>query len=336
MMLKVGELAERAGLTVRALHHYDSIGLLAPSARSPAGYRLYDRDDVARLQQIQALRKLGMDLAGVKAYLDRADVSPLAIVTRQLAALDDQIENARKMRDQLCRLQAQLARGETPALSTWLTTLENMTMYDKYFTKDELARLPLVTNPDAGADWRVLVDEVGALMDAGAAVDSAAVRACALRWMALLERDTGGDGTLLMKLDTMHTEQPQVQRDTGISPAMRGFMMRAIGEVKLEAYAKYLTADELARMRRHQETRAAEWRPLFAAVAAQMAIDPSPATPAAAELGARWFELFQDMVGEDPATVPRFRQALESEPLLRMGRGMNDDMLAWLRAARGV
>lgn len=48
MMLKVGELARRSGLTVRTLHHYDSIGLLKPSGRSDAGYRLYNRDDVAR------------------------------------------------------------------------------------------------------------------------------------------------------------------------------------------------------------------------------------------------------------------------------------------------
>lgn len=40
MLLKVGELAKRTGLTVRTLHHYDSIGLLHPSARSDAGYRL--------------------------------------------------------------------------------------------------------------------------------------------------------------------------------------------------------------------------------------------------------------------------------------------------------
>lgn len=334
-MLKVGELAQRAGLTVRALHHYDSIGLLAPSARSEAGYRLYDREDVARLQQIQALRKLGMDLAGVKAYLDRPDVSPLAIVTRQLAAVDRRIGEAQAMRSQLTALRDQLARGETPELSTWLTTLETMTMYDKYFTKDELARLPLVNNPDAGADWRVLVADVGALMETGAALDDPAVRACALRWMALLERDTAGDSGLLMKLDTMHTAEPQVQRDTGISPAMRGFMMRAIGEIKLAAYANYLSADELARMRRHQESRAIEWRPLIADVVAQMAADPSPATPQAAALAARWYELFQDMVGSDPATIPRFRLAVESEPLLQMGRGMTDDMVEWLRAAKG-
>jgi DNA-binding transcriptional MerR regulator len=85
-MLKVGELAAAAGLTVRTLHHYDSIGLLRPSARSDAGYRLYARDDVARLQQIQALRSFGMGLADIGLYLDSPAGSPLAVVERQLAA----------------------------------------------------------------------------------------------------------------------------------------------------------------------------------------------------------------------------------------------------------
>jgi DNA-binding transcriptional MerR regulator len=54
MALKIGELARRTGLTVRTLHHYDAIGLLKPSARSDAGYRLYDRNDVARLHPAAA------------------------------------------------------------------------------------------------------------------------------------------------------------------------------------------------------------------------------------------------------------------------------------------
>jgi MerR family transcriptional regulator, thiopeptide resistance regulator len=45
-------------LTVRPLHHYDSIGLLKPSARSDSGYRLYGQDDIACLHQIQALDDL--------------------------------------------------------------------------------------------------------------------------------------------------------------------------------------------------------------------------------------------------------------------------------------
>ena len=52
MRLKVGELARRTGLTVRTLHHYDEIGLLAPSQRSDSGYRLYSQADVQRLHAI--------------------------------------------------------------------------------------------------------------------------------------------------------------------------------------------------------------------------------------------------------------------------------------------
>ncbi len=51
-MLKIGELAKKTGLTVRTLRHYDAMGLLAPSCRSEAGYRLYSGDDVERLTPI--------------------------------------------------------------------------------------------------------------------------------------------------------------------------------------------------------------------------------------------------------------------------------------------
>ena len=47
-MKTVGEVSELAGVTVRALHHYDDVGLLSPSGRSDAGYRLYSYDDLAR------------------------------------------------------------------------------------------------------------------------------------------------------------------------------------------------------------------------------------------------------------------------------------------------
>jgi DNA-binding transcriptional MerR regulator len=53
MLLKVGDLARRTGLTVRTLHHYDEVGLLKPSGRSDAGYRLYSQADVQRLHGIQ-------------------------------------------------------------------------------------------------------------------------------------------------------------------------------------------------------------------------------------------------------------------------------------------
>ena len=57
---KVGELAERTGLSVRTLHYYDEIGLLSPSRRTAAGHRLYTAGDVVRLQQIRSLKQPGL------------------------------------------------------------------------------------------------------------------------------------------------------------------------------------------------------------------------------------------------------------------------------------
>ena len=128
MLLKVGDLAKRCGLTVRMLHHYDSIGLLVPSARSDSGYRLYDKADIARLHQIQALRRFGMSLADIGAFLANPDVPLTTIMERQIAMLDQQITQASVLRDRLTRLHDQLVRKEEPELAEWLTTLEWMTM----------------------------------------------------------------------------------------------------------------------------------------------------------------------------------------------------------------
>jgi len=67
---RVKDVARVAGVTVRTLHHYDNIGLLVPSARSEAGYRLYSEDDLLRLQQILLGRELGLPLEAIRRTLD--------------------------------------------------------------------------------------------------------------------------------------------------------------------------------------------------------------------------------------------------------------------------
>jgi DNA-binding transcriptional MerR regulator len=62
MTRTIGEVARLSGVTIRTLHHYDEIGLLEPSDRTEAGYRVYDEDDLRRLQQILFYRELGFRL----------------------------------------------------------------------------------------------------------------------------------------------------------------------------------------------------------------------------------------------------------------------------------
>jgi len=66
----VGELASMAGITVRTLHHYDEVGLLNPTSRTPAGYRLYDEAGVERLRSILTYRELGLSLAETADAID--------------------------------------------------------------------------------------------------------------------------------------------------------------------------------------------------------------------------------------------------------------------------
>ena len=332
-MLKVGELAAAAGLTVRTLHHYDSIGLLRPSARSDAGYRLYDRDDVARMHQIQALRAFGMGLSDIDLYLDSPAGAPLMVVERQLAALDRQIDQAARMREQLQRLRAELVDGDQPDLSTWLSTLEQMMVYEKYFTQDELTQLPMYHDDGARAQWKALVNEAAALMHT-APPDTDAARGLARRWLEAFESGTGGNRALASRVNAMAAREPEAMRvQFGMSPELMGYVMAAIGELKYGVWGQYLAPDVIERMRRHHATRGKEWSLLVEQAREAMQTDPKAAGPRARELARAWLALFHDMVGTEPATVEAFRRASAMEPVLRMGNGISDAMLEWLRQA---
>ena len=333
-MLKVGELAALANLTVRTLHHYDSIGLLRPSARSDAGYRLYDRDDVARLHRIQALRAFGLSLADIALTLDSPAGSPLAIVDRQLEALETRMAEARRLRDQLLRVRAQLVQGSAPDLSTWLTTLENtmdmINVYERYFTKEELERLPMVRSDAAQAQWQAMVEQVRGLIESQVPPGSDAAKAFALRWLQTFDRDTGGDAALQAKLNAMVEREKDA---VGMPAQIFDYVKAAVGELKFDTWAKYLRPEVLDRMRRHIAARGHEWTPLIAQVQAEIKADPEATGPRARDLGRQWMALFHDMVGTDPQDVDAFRKATATEPLLRMGPGIGDATLAWLRKA---
>jgi DNA-binding transcriptional MerR regulator len=93
----IGELARRTGLPVKTIRFYSDEGLLPPTDRTPAGYRLYDTRSLARLELIRTLRELGLGLEDVAEVLaSRVSVPQLA--ARHLAALDEQIRRLRLRR----------------------------------------------------------------------------------------------------------------------------------------------------------------------------------------------------------------------------------------------
>lgn len=334
MTLKVGELAKRSGLTVRALHHYDSIGLLCPSARSDAGYRLYNRADIARLHQIQALRRFGMALSDIGSFLAGPGSNLPAIVDHQIGALTRQIEQADVLRTQLTRLREQLAAGDEPDLSEWLTTLEHMTMYDKYLSKEQRDRLPFFNGPnDTTVQWDALVAQMRSLMQAGAAPSEPAVQQLALTWMGMLVRDTCGDAALAVGLTELNDNEPAMRKQNGVTPELTGFVLQALAAFRMGIFRKYLDDDEFAFMQANYGKRGREMPALIARIGQQIAAGVPPDALAAAQLAGEWQELFEVYAGKNPVTHAKFRIAYANEPDLFKGTFVNPDLLAWIREA---
>ncbi len=94
---RVGEFASLTGVTVRTLHHYDRVGLLKPSARTDAGYRLYGEQDLLRLQQVLTLRQLGFKLSQISELLARPDFDLAASMRIQRRSLNEQIERLKSV-----------------------------------------------------------------------------------------------------------------------------------------------------------------------------------------------------------------------------------------------
>ena len=111
MSYTVGQVARLTGVTVRALHHYDEIGLLSPSERTTAGYRRYTEADLDRLQHILAYRELEFPLDRIAAMLADPDANMVSHMRRQHSLLTKRVGHLHRMIAALERLMEAHAMG---------------------------------------------------------------------------------------------------------------------------------------------------------------------------------------------------------------------------------
>lgn len=104
-MKTVKEVSVLTGVSVRTLHHYDAIGLLKPAKVTEAGYRLYDEQDLRRLQTILLLRELEFPLKEIKQILDAPGFDPVAALGQQIRLLELRREHLDKLIDHARTLQ---------------------------------------------------------------------------------------------------------------------------------------------------------------------------------------------------------------------------------------
>ena len=216
-LYRASEFAAVAGVTVRTLHHYDRAGLLRPTARTGAGYRLYGAREFARLQQILTLKFIGLPLEEIGRLLGRRALDLGETLRLQREALTEK----RRQLDMALRAVEEAERvasgGGAPDWEAFRKIVEVITMQHdtewmkKYYTEEQLADLARRGTPEVlergQREWQKLLGEVETAVAEGLDPASERARALAARWEGLIEEFTGGDPGIRENLRRLYADQ---------------------------------------------------------------------------------------------------------------------------------
>lgn len=233
-LIKVGDLARLTGLSVRTLHHYEEIGLLAPSQRTASGHRLYDADGVMQLQKVLALKQLGMSLEEIRSWLGSHQFSVVDALRAQRMRVAEQIDMLKSVARRLEVIEKRMCAAKEISVDDVLEALEANAMFEKYYTKEQLAQLE-ERGKQLGADhikqveqeWPQLIAKVKDAKARGVNPADPEMQALAKRWKELVEEFTGGDPGITQSLANMYKNEPSARERTGLDAGLFSYVQEA-------------------------------------------------------------------------------------------------------------
>lgn len=232
---RVGELAKRTGLTVRTLHHWDQVGLLRPSRRTPSGHRLYGPEAVQRLQRIRSLRALGLGLEEIDQAL-ATDTSTLEdVLQAQRDQVREQLRNLKALEGRLEKILGLLRdQGKVPE-EELMKTMEMMTMIERHFAPEQLELLKAQgssigpgTIREVQMEWPRLISRMTEEMEKGTDPASPEVQKLAARWQTLIRAFSGGDTGIEASLAGMYQAEPGMAAERGLNRELFEYLGRAL------------------------------------------------------------------------------------------------------------
>lgn len=241
-LYKVREFARLAGVTVRALHHYDTLGLLKPIRRTGSSYRLYAERDLARLEEIVVLKFLGIPLKEIRPLLDKQ--SGLAdALRRQQRVLGEKRRQLEQAITTIAAAERSVRSDEGPDWTLFRHVIQEIEMQDetewskKYYSpeaQEKVEQRRALWSPELQEEvtrkWNALFADIEASLGEDPASPKA--QALAARWRELLAGFTGGDPEIQKGLNKMWSDQqnwPASSRERyGVKPEIQEFIMKAM------------------------------------------------------------------------------------------------------------
>ena len=299
---RVREFAIVTGLTTKALRHYDRVGLLRPH-RTQTGYRVYRTDDLLRIEQIAALKLLGLSLRQIREVLQDGGL-PLdeALLAQRGALLErrHQIDRALSAIDHARGAAASGGNDHTEVLAELMKALATarVDVLRKYFGDDAWVRWRSRHPSWPSADWIALYREAHAALDEDPAEPHA--QELARRCIALFEAETDGDPAIRTALRSA----------SGNHDEWIAFIQSAMPDVAVERVSRFLATAAWAKWdapdgHRYDTPRV---RPRASASATALmhefaeALDEDPRGERVQQLLGRWGALLDEQCGNDSQT----------------------------------
>jgi len=214
---RVKQFATMVGVTVRTLHHYDRLGLLKPD-RTSSGYRIYNLKDLERLEQIVALKYLGIPLKQIRQMIQRSGPGLHQALRMQRRVLEEKrrmLDGAIGAIHEAEKAESAGGEGGAQALRKIIEVIEmqdNLDWTKKYYSEEAQAKVEerkKLWSPElqerVSREWNELFRDVEAARSEDPA--SAKSQALAARWMKLIEEFTGGDRQITSGLSEMHQDR---------------------------------------------------------------------------------------------------------------------------------
>jgi DNA-binding transcriptional MerR regulator len=294
----IHEFAELAGVTVKALHHYDRLGLLNPR-RNTNGYRIYVEHDLERLEQIVALRFLGVPLQQIKSVLDQSEVDLAGTLRLQRRALEQKRGLLERAIRAIQAAEEAIGQGKaaTPAMLKKIirvidmqNDIEQMKKY--YSTPKAWEQRRRYYEEGPSPEWKELYRDIAAAF--GQEPGSVTAQALADRWLELSIRAYNGDPA--QQTDNVTAWMDRERWPPAIKDRITQFQLEAVYEFIQRAALctgkKYFDDEAWAKVtviRRDTRTLTAFWQArvdLFRDIEACLGEDPAGGK--ARELAMRW------------------------------------------------
>lgn len=249
--LSPAETAKRLGVSIKALRLYERHGLVAPQ-RSATDWRAYGPDQIARLHQVLALKRLGLSLSRIAGLLSGGASKLGDVLALQERVLQDEGARVAHALNLVRAARQKLANGETLSIDdlTQLTKETTMTrkatdeemkaIFDplaaKHFTPEQLAELGKrpTNQAEATREWDALIAEAKALMAKGDPASPAAID-LARRWQAQVAKFTGGDPELFKRAGQVWKDamaDPEAAPKLPMNPEIFAFVGKAMENLK--------------------------------------------------------------------------------------------------------